>query len=78
MVNEDLKECKIIDVAVPWDSLVRSNEREKTEKYGHLKREVAVMWSSDNFNEAARGQKRMELTLLKPSATSCNTSSLNL
>ena len=36
MGNEDIKECKIVDVAVPWDSRVRSKEREreKIEKYG--------------------------------------------
>ena len=44
MVNEDAKECKIIDVAVPLDSRVRTKEREKIEKYGDLKREVATMW----------------------------------
>ena len=44
VVIEDLKECKIVDVAVPWDSRVRSREREKVEKYGDLKREVAAMW----------------------------------
>ena len=44
LVNEELKECKIIDVAVPWDSRIRSKEREKIEKYGDLKREVAAMW----------------------------------
>ena len=27
VVNEDLKECKISDVAVPWDSRIRSKER---------------------------------------------------
>ena len=44
VVNEDAKECKIIDVAVPWDSRVRTEEQEKIEKYGDLKREVATMW----------------------------------
>ena len=44
MVNEELKECKIIDVAVPWNSRIRSTEREKIEKYGDLKREEAAMW----------------------------------
>ena len=44
VVNEDAKECKIIDVAVPWDSRVRAKEREKIEKYGDLKREIATMW----------------------------------
>ena len=43
VVNEDAKECKIIDVAVPWDSRVRAKEREKIEKYGDLKREIATM-----------------------------------
>ena len=44
VVNEDAKECKIIDVAVPWDSRVRAKEREKIEKYGDLKSEIATMW----------------------------------
>ena len=44
MVNEDLKEYKIIDVAVPWDSRIGSKEREKIEKYGDLERAVAAMW----------------------------------
>ena len=44
VVNEDAKECKIIDVAVPWDSRVRAKEREKIEKYLNLKREIATMW----------------------------------
>ena len=44
VVNEDAKECKIIDVAVPWDSRIRAKEREEIEKYGYLKREVATMW----------------------------------
>ena len=43
VVNEDAKECKIIDVEVPWDSRVRAKEREKIEKYGDLKREIATM-----------------------------------
>ena len=30
VVNKDLKECKIIDVAVPWDSRVRSKKRKLT------------------------------------------------
>lgn len=29
VVNEDLKECKTIDVAVPLDSRVSSKERER-------------------------------------------------
>ena len=44
VVYEDAKECKVIDVAVPWDSQIRAKEREKIEKYGDLKREVAAMW----------------------------------
>ena len=44
VVNEDAKECKIIGVAMPWDSRVRANEQEKIEKYGDLKREIAAMW----------------------------------
>ena len=44
MVNVDLKECKIIDVAVSWDSRIRSKEKKKIEKYRDLKREVAAMW----------------------------------
>ena len=44
VVNEDAKECQIIDVAVPWDSRVRTKEQEKIEKYGDLKREEATMW----------------------------------
>ena len=44
VVNEDAKECQIIDVAVPWDSRVRTKEQEKIEKHGDLKREVATMW----------------------------------
>ena len=29
---------------MPWDSRVRAKEREKFEKYGDLKREIATMW----------------------------------
>ena len=43
MVNEDVVESKIIDVAVPWDSRITAKEREKREKYEDLKREVAAM-----------------------------------
>ena len=43
-MNEELNECKIIDVAVPWDSRLSSKEGEKIEKYGDLNREVAAMW----------------------------------
>ena len=46
VIDEDLKECKIIDVAFSWDSRIRSKEREKIEKLGNLKREVAAMWGT--------------------------------
>ena len=29
---------------MPWDSRVRTKEREKIEQYGNLKREIATMW----------------------------------
>ena len=45
VVNENEKECKIVDVAVPWDSRVRAKERGKIDKYEDLKREVAIMWN---------------------------------
>lgn len=44
MVDEDAKECKIIDVAVPW--YCQAKEHEKIEKYGDLKRKAATLWGT--------------------------------
>ena len=40
IVNEE-KVCKIIDIAIPGDSRVAENEREKVEKYQDSKLEIA-------------------------------------
>ena len=44
IMEKEEKVCKIIDIATPGDSRVAEKEREKVEKYQHLKREIARIW----------------------------------
>ena len=46
IIGIDKKERKgiIIDIAAPADGRVRSEEREKVEKYQDLKREIGRLW----------------------------------
>ena len=47
MVAVDKKEriCKIIDFAVPGDSRIEEKEKDKTEKYQDLGRELPNIWN---------------------------------
>ena len=47
MVAVDKKErsCKIIDFAVPGDSRIEGKEKDKTEKYQDLGRELQKIWN---------------------------------
>ena len=45
VIDKAKKLCQIIDFAVPFDSKVVEKEREKTEKYQDLAREVKKIWN---------------------------------
>ena len=46
VVDKKRRTCKIIDFAVPGDSMVEVKEREKmTEKYQDLRRELQTIWN---------------------------------
>ena len=45
VVDKKGKSCKIIDFAVPGDSRIEENEKDKSEKYQHLGRELQKIWN---------------------------------
>ena len=45
VVDKNEKSCKIIDFAVPGDSRIEENEKDKLEKYQHLGRELQKIWN---------------------------------
>ena len=45
VVENDEKQCTIIDIATPRDNRVGAKEKEKMEKYDNLKWEIKKMWS---------------------------------
>ena len=44
VLNEETKECLIVDIAVPGDTRVNTKEDEKIEKYRELCRELERLW----------------------------------
>ena len=44
-VDKKRRTCKIIDFAVPGDSRIEEKEKEKTEKYQDLRRELQKIWN---------------------------------
>ena len=45
VVNKKERDCKIIDVAVPGDGRIEEKEKDKTEKYQDLGRELQKIWN---------------------------------
>ena len=45
VVDKNKRTCKIIDFAVPGDSRIEEKEKEKTEKYQDLRRELQKIWN---------------------------------
>ena len=45
IINKEEKKCTIVDFAVPYDSRVETKQREKTEKYQDLRREIQKLWN---------------------------------
>ena len=45
VVDKKEKSCKIIDFAVPWDSRIEEKEKDMTEKYQDLGRELQKIWN---------------------------------
>ena len=48
LIDKGKKECKIIDIAIPYDSRANATEMEKIEKYQDLAREVQRLWKHAN------------------------------
>ena len=44
-VDKKERSCKIIDFAVPGDSRIEGKEKDKTEKYQDLGRELQKIWN---------------------------------
>ena len=44
-VNKNERNCAITDIAIPGDIKVSEKEKEKTERYQELKREIKRMWN---------------------------------
>ena len=45
LVDNNERSCKIIDLAVPGDSRIEENEKDKIEKYQDLGRELQKIWN---------------------------------
>ena len=45
VVDKRERSCKIIDFAVPGDSRIEEKEKDKTEKYQDLGRELQKIWN---------------------------------
>ena len=45
ILNKMEKTATIIDVAIPGDKRIIDKEKEKTEKYQNLKREIQRLWN---------------------------------
>ena len=45
IINKEEKKCTIVDFAVPYDSRVETKQKEKTEKYQDLRREIQKLWN---------------------------------
>ena len=45
VVDKKERSCKIIDFAVPGDSRIEENEKDKIEKYQDLGRELQKIWN---------------------------------
>ena len=45
VVDKKARTCKIIDFAVPGDSIIEEKEKEKIEKYQDLRRELRKIWN---------------------------------
>ena len=45
VVNKNERSCAIIDIAIPRDIRISQKEKEKTERYLEVKREIKRMWS---------------------------------
>ena len=45
VVDKKRRTCKMIDSGVPGDTMIKEKEKEKTEKYQDLRRELQKIWN---------------------------------